>query len=101
MPDSGGHDAATLLLLGKTSVCESLSADSFASCHGLTPAEKTVLTALANGQCPTAIARQHGVAISTVRTQIASIRVKTGATSIRDLVESIARLPPLVGVLRH
>jgi hypothetical protein len=40
------------------------------------------------------------VALSTVRTQIGSIRTKTGAGSIRDLVRQVALLPPLVGALR-
>jgi len=33
-------------------------------------------------------------------TQIGSIRAKTGAGSIRELVRQVARLPPLVGALR-
>jgi hypothetical protein len=40
------------------------------------------------------------VAVSTVRTQIGSIRAKTGAGSIRELVRQVAVLPPLVGALR-
>ena len=40
------------------------------------------------------------VAVSTVRTQIGSIRIKTGASSIRELVRQVAVLPPLVGALR-
>jgi hypothetical protein len=39
--------------------------------------------------------------VSTVRTQIGSIRAKTGANSIRELVRQVAVLPPLVGALRH
>jgi hypothetical protein len=41
-----------------------------------------------------------GVAFSTVRTQIGNIRQKTGAPSIRALVQQVAVLPPLMGVLR-
>jgi len=40
------------------------------------------------------------VAVSTVRTQIGSIRAKTGAASISELVRQVAVLPPLVGALR-
>ena len=46
------------------------------------------------------VARQQGVAVSTVRTQIGSIRAKTGAGSISELVRQVAVLPPLVGALR-
>lgn len=90
----------TLLVFGKRRVCEALSAQWFAQCHGLTAAEARVLAALCDGQPPTRIAADAGVAISTVRTQISSIRAKTGAESIRELVRQVAVLPPLVGVLR-
>jgi DNA-binding CsgD family transcriptional regulator len=90
----------TLLLLGKRSVCAHLSVQGFARSVALTPTETRVLELLCAGVQPTDIARQQGVAISTVRTQIGSIRSKTGASSIRDLVRQIAVLPPLVGALR-
>jgi len=35
-----------------------------------------------------------------VRTQIGSIRAKTGVASIRELVRQVAVLPPLVGALK-
>jgi DNA-binding CsgD family transcriptional regulator len=60
-----------------------------------------VLEHLCGGVRPTEIAQRQGVAVSTVRTQIGSIRAKTGATSIRELVRQVAVLPPLVGALRH
>lgn len=92
--------SAALLLLGKRSVCEDLSVQCYARDHRLTPAEARVLAALCRGGRPHAIAAEFGVAISTVRTQIGSIRAKTGADSIRALVRTVATLPPLMGVLR-
>jgi DNA-binding CsgD family transcriptional regulator len=68
---------------------------------GLTPAETRVLELLCAGVRPTEIAGRAGVAVSTVRTQIGSIRAKTGAASIRELVRQVAVLPPLVGALRN
>ena len=47
------------------------------------------------------IAKQLGVAVSTVRSQIGSMRLKTAADSIRDLVRQVAVLPPVKGALRH
>jgi DNA-binding CsgD family transcriptional regulator len=41
------------------------------------------------------------VAISTVRTQIGNLRLKTGAQSIRALVRQVAVLPPLMCALRR
>ena len=45
-------------------------------------------------------AAELGVGIATVRSQIGSIRQKTGAQNIRALVRQVAVLPPLMGALR-
>jgi DNA-binding CsgD family transcriptional regulator len=92
--------AVTLLVLGKRQVCEQLSVQGFARSHHLTPAETRVLEGLCGGLRPSTIAADAGVAVSTVRTQIGSIRAKTGASSIRELARRVAVLPPLVGALR-
>ncbi|MEX8494899.1 helix-turn-helix transcriptional regulator [Sphaerotilus sp.] len=98
----GDHaDGAILLVFGKQQVCEALSVEHFARVHNLTHAEGMVLTALCSGDDPGAIARRFGVAVSTVRTQIASVRQKTQAASIRDLVRQVAMLPPIVSILGH
>jgi DNA-binding CsgD family transcriptional regulator len=90
----------TLLVLGKRQVCEQLSVQGFARSVSLTPAETRVLEQVCGGVRPNDIAQRAGVAVSTVRTQIGSIRAKTGAASIRELVRQVAVLPPLVGALR-
>ena len=100
LPAAPGEAPLTLLMFGKRHVCEALSAHWFAREHGLTPAEARVLAALCEGELPVRIAAAQGVAISTVRTQIGSIRAKTSAGSIRALVRQVAVLPPLVGALR-
>ena len=96
--DSGPR--AVLVVLGKRAVSESLSIQGFARSYGLTRAETRVLEALCSGLPPLEAAVQLGVAISTVRSQIGSIRSKTGASSIRALVRQVAVLPPVKGVLR-
>lgn len=95
-----GAAPATLLVLGKRQVCEQLSVQAYARSLSLTPAETRVLEGLCGGVRPAEIARRAGVAVSTVRTQIGSVRAKTGAASIRELVRQVAVLPPLVGALR-
>lgn len=100
-PLGGRAGDAILLVFGKQQVCEALSVEHFARVHSLTHAEGMVLTALCAGDEPSAIARKFGVAVSTVRTQIASVRQKTQAASIRDLVRQVAMLPPIVSVLGH
>lgn len=90
------------LLMGeRDQVCEELSLQSFARAHGVTLAESRVLAALARGESPSSIARAQGVAISTVRTQIQALRMKVGNDTIRALLGRVARLPPLVSVLRR
>ena len=96
-----GQAQLTLVMLGRRSLCPTLSAQGFANCNGLTPAEGAVLAALSCGCSPGSIARSQGVALSTVRTHITNIRAKTGAASIRSLVERVAQLPPMVSALRH
>ena len=102
VPLAGPHGAgtATLLMLGKREVCETLSVQGFARCHRLTGAETRVLLELCRGTPPGEIASELGVAVSTVRTQIGNVRLKTGAASIRALVRQVAVLPPMVSVLR-
>jgi len=92
--------AAVLLILERRELCGELAAQWFALQHGLTPSETAVLKALSAGVRPNFVAEQQGVAISTVRTQIQSIRAKAGADSIAELLHQLAKLPPLVSTLR-
>ncbi len=93
------QERAVLLMLGKRHMCDTLSVFWFARSHGLTQAEGSVLQSLCQGLAPQDIARDHHVAISTVRTQLAAIRAKTAAPNLRDLVNQVACLPPLVHAL--
>jgi DNA-binding CsgD family transcriptional regulator len=90
-----------LLVFGKRQVADTLSVGFYARAHALTPTEDAVLLSLCRGLRPTQIASDHGVAISTVRTHVNSIRVKTGTASIRELVDRIAALPPMAPALRR
>lgn len=95
-----GASGAAMLVLSRRQLCEPLSIDAFARQHGLTHAEGQVLQALAQGESPQSIAQRHGVALSTVRTQIQSVFNKTGTRSVQHLVARLATLPPLVHALR-
>lgn len=96
---SDGH-CGTLLVFGKRRACGELAVQAYARGHGLTQAETAVLQLLCDGADPQDIAARHGVAISTVRTQVSCIRAKTDSASIRELVQRVAMLPPLVSALR-
>ena len=89
-----------LLVMGKRNSYEQLSLVFFAQLHGLTPAEIVVLGKLCNGDTPKVIAMAVGVAVSTVRTQISSVRSKTQTQSIRDLTRRISALPPVTMLLK-
>jgi len=95
----GGTHVLAILVLGKSAVCEGLTAQWFARNHGLTAAETQVLELLSAGRKPAEIARLNEVAISTVRTQVFNIRAKTGTRSVSALVREVATLPPLVNAL--
>ena len=88
------------LLLGRRQVCEELTVDWFARAHSLTMAETAVIKGLCADYTPQEIAQRQGVGLATIRTQIGSIRQKTGAGSIRALVRQVALLPPLVSALQ-
>ncbi len=89
------------MILGKRTVFQELSAQWFARSHGLTAAELDVLREVCVGSSPTEIAQRQGVAISTIRTHIGSIRAKTGASNMTALTRQVAMLPPIVSALRH
>jgi DNA-binding CsgD family transcriptional regulator len=93
--NQSGGDAAALLLLGRRSTRDTLSLDFFARSQGLTAAEGRVLQALCDGLRPKEVAVQTGVAVSTVRTQISSIRQKTRTASIGELLRLVSALPPI------
>lgn len=98
---AGAGDRGTALLVaGRRDVSETLSAQGYARSFGLTTTECQVLRLLCIGAQANEIARRQGVAVSTIRTQIGSIRAKTGARSVGALVRQVALLPPMAGVLQ-
>jgi DNA-binding CsgD family transcriptional regulator len=98
--DDAAQPRATMVTLGKRSMCERLSVQWFARDHGLTLAETRVLEWLCAGYTPREIADNARVGLATVRTQLSSVRVKTSTTSLRDLQFQVSRLPPMMDCLR-
>jgi DNA-binding CsgD family transcriptional regulator/PAS domain-containing protein len=60
------------------------------SAYRLTPAETRVVFGLFDGLSPADIATHAGASVATVRSQIASIREKTGARNQTDLIRLLA-----------
>lgn len=86
-------------VFGRDELCGSVELQLFALRHQLTNAETLVLRQLCRGLNAAAIATAHGVARTTVLTQIAAIRSKTQSPSVRHLLEALARMPPVCPLL--
>lgn len=87
--------AYALLIFAKQQLCDDSTMALFARDRGLTSAEGQVLAQVCKGLRPAQIADNHGVRISTVRTQLRSIRMKTCCETIRELVQKVSVLPPM------
>jgi len=87
---------SVLLMLARQPGIQNLNVTFFSRTHGLTPTEEAVLRALCEGLEVQDIAEAHGVSVCTVRTQVRSLRLKTGIGSMRLLVQRVASLPPMV-----
>lgn len=100
--NSNAHGGASraLLVLGRREPCSELGLELLASSYGLTLAERRVLSALVRESTPKEIAVQHDVALSTVRTQISSIRAKLGTRNVEGLLLRAAQVPPMASALR-
>lgn len=89
-----------LVLLTRQSAGDNLAVRMYARAQRLSPSEESVMIGLCRGLEVSDIARENGVAPSTVRSQVKSLREKTGCLSIRRLIQRIHSLPPLVSALR-
>jgi DNA-binding CsgD family transcriptional regulator len=91
---------SVLVLLSRQSACENLAVRMYARAQHLSPSEESVMMGLCRGWSIPDIAQNHGVAQSTVRSQIKALREKTGCASIRKLLQRVNSLPPVVPALR-
>lgn len=91
-----GHERChAAVLLWRPRICGDWPIGLLSLAHGLTATEQRVLRALAEGLAPAQIAGRHGVALSTVRTQVGSVRDKLGAESIDGLHLLLGCIPPV------
>lgn len=97
---AGEGQSLALLVMGRRTPCSRLGLEMLASRYGLTETERRVLARLVEGENPADLATRHGVAVSTVRTQISSIRAKMGAQNYRSLINMAAAVPNVAGALR-
>jgi DNA-binding CsgD family transcriptional regulator len=90
-----------MVMLGRPRVADTLAIEAYGRSHQLTGAEVRVLRCLCEGMAPQEIASRSKLGLSTIRSQICSIRQKTGAATVLALIADIAVLPPFVGVLNR
>lgn len=84
-----------LVLCGKEQSLDPSIQGMYAQAMGLTSSESEVLDGICRGLVAQDIAMQRSVKVSTVKTQIGSIREKIGARSVAEVVANVSSLPPL------
>lgn len=95
-PGSPGYAVSRVLIVwsGESQQME-VTMQLFAKAVGLTHCERDVLQQLCEGHAAPTIAARRDVKVSTVRTQISSLRFKLGARNVPQMVAAVAALPPL------
>lgn len=84
-----------LVVYGRVDLCGPIELQMFASRHGITYTEAQVLRHLSEGKTSPEIARAQGVAVSTVLTQVASLRAKTASSTVKQMLNRVACIPSL------
>jgi DNA-binding CsgD family transcriptional regulator len=97
--DGGDHDGPVLLLCNDCTAATPVRLALLSKVLRLTQREADVLAELCDGVMANDIAKKRAVKLSTVRTQIASIRGKAGVGSVLQLIAKVAALPPVAGRL--
>lgn len=81
-------------------LCEQISLHFFAQSYGLTRTEEAILMALAQGREVQDIVRERALAPSTVRSHVKQLRLKTQSGSMRELLNKVSVLPPVVSSIK-
>lgn len=93
--DGGTPNSCALVALRSPSDSATFSADMLTALFRLSPAQAEIALALYGGRTPEQIAVERGMAISTLRTHLAKIFLRTGTENQRDLVRLLGMLPPV------
>ena len=83
------------LFFERAAICDSGMFVFFARSHNLTRTEEQVLNLLCRSMSTPDIALELDVAVSTVRSHVRSLCIKTGARGAREVINRIATLPPV------
>jgi DNA-binding CsgD family transcriptional regulator len=99
--EPGTASSHVLVLMGRRQMAPDLVVEMLCSMHALTGAEQRILRGLLDGHGVDELADSYGVKISTVRTQVASLRLKLGVRRIGDALRMAAELPPMASALHR
>lgn len=99
--DPACPEPAVLLVIGGEPGASDLALHFFCEQFGVTKTERSVLLALGQGLKPADIARDRGVALCTVRTQVAQLRQKVDVPDIGQLLRVLLSLPPVAQPLQQ
>jgi DNA-binding CsgD family transcriptional regulator len=91
--DAGCDAHALLLAIDPHPDVDGLAA-ALRACFGLTRSEAEVAAAVAEGRAVAAIARQRGVAVGTIRTQLKRIAAKLGCARQSQIAAIVNAVPP-------
>jgi len=94
-PLSARGKPGALVVFGDPEAPSGLLGRHLAQIYGLSGAEAALALDLLHGLSPAEAAAKRGVAISTVRTQLANTLTKTGAKRQSDLIRLVAAIPAL------
>lgn len=92
--DSPGDGDAAVLVMLSSPASPHRDLQAFAAMHRLSPAEVRVLEQLSLGHSTAGIAAALGTQPATVRSQLTSLRRKSGHASLVLLLRALATLPP-------
>jgi DNA-binding CsgD family transcriptional regulator len=99
MRRDAAEEPLMLVMLGCRHLCTTQGLELLSTLHALTLAEHRVLADLLDENTPREIALAHAVALTTVRTQTASIQSKFEVHSVEALLRRVAEVPPVQGAL--
>lgn len=91
----GAFGSRTLAMVFVHDVGRPAEVDAFvaATLFDLTPAEAAVAVGVARGRTPAQLAQDHGVSVTTIRTQLAAVFGKMGVKRQAELAGALAALP--------
>ena len=95
LPGDNGNERETLVMVQKYFAACEVFADRLRKMFRLSPSEIAIAAALVNGTDPERIAELRGAKVTTVRTQIASIMLKTRTRRQGELVALLSRVATL------